>query len=73
MKAGQIIYLIKEEIKLIEADERYNYPCATIKENAPLALIQYNLEGKVQVLNKLLFKITGKIYTTKKKILVKKS
>ena len=41
---------IKEQIKEIKSDERYNYPPATINENAPLALIQLEMEVKVEAL-----------------------
>ncbi|MDP2104627.1 MAG: hypothetical protein Q8J76_01430 [Desulfobulbaceae bacterium] len=37
---------IKERIKLIESDKRLKYKTATIVENAPLALIQLELETK---------------------------
>jgi len=36
---------IKKKLKEIEADERIKYPAATVSENAPLALIQTNLEA----------------------------
>lgn len=41
---------IKAEIKKLESDDRYKAPTATIQINAPLALIQLELESKVQAL-----------------------
>lgn len=37
---------VKKKLKKIESDERLSYPTATIVENAPLALIQLELEMK---------------------------
>jgi hypothetical protein len=41
---------IKDKIKELESDERLNYVCATIFENAPLALVQLELETKISTL-----------------------
>jgi hypothetical protein len=41
---------IREQIAKLEADERYSYPPAQVQINAPLALIQVELEAKVQTL-----------------------
>lgn len=41
---------IEDRIKEITSDERYNYPPATIQTNAPLALIQLEMETKVTTL-----------------------
>jgi len=41
---------IEAELDRIQSDERLNCPVATIFENAPLALIQLELETKVAVL-----------------------
>lgn len=45
--------LIQKERETIEGDERYSYPTATVFENAPLALIQLEMETKIALLNKL--------------------
>lgn len=42
---------IKEQIEKISKDERLGYRCATVYENAPLALIQLELETTIKVLN----------------------
>jgi len=41
---------VEKKLKEIEADERINYPAATIAENAPLALLQLHLETQRDVL-----------------------
>jgi hypothetical protein len=41
---------IKNKLAEIEADERLHYPPATVFENAPLALIQTELEAKQNIL-----------------------
>ncbi len=46
---------IEEEIKKIESDERLSYPTATIDINAPLALIQLEMETKLKVLKWVLY------------------
>lgn len=48
----QIINKIKE----LSNDERLSYPTATIIENAPLALIQLELECKIAILKWILTK-----------------
>lgn len=47
---------IKKMLKRLEADERLKYPTATIVENAPLALIQLEMESKIGVLKWVLHK-----------------
>ena len=42
---------IRAEIKRITDDERFHYPCATIIENVPLALIQLEMETRLSVLS----------------------
>jgi len=42
---------INEQKKLITGDERFNYPCANVQVNAPLALIQSSMESRLQTLN----------------------
>jgi len=37
---------IRERLAKIKADERLHYPTATVFENAPLALIQMDLEAE---------------------------
>lgn len=41
---------IRKRIAKIEADERYHYPPADVEINAPLALIQLEMETTVAVL-----------------------
>ncbi len=41
---------IKAELKKLEADERLSYKTATIVENAPLALIQLEMETNIAAL-----------------------
>ncbi len=47
---------IKEMLEKVEADERLHYPPATIQINAPLALIQLELETKQRILKWVLSK-----------------
>jgi hypothetical protein len=35
------------ELRKIDADERFHYPCATVAVNAPLALVQLAMEARV--------------------------
>lgn len=37
------------EIQRHDADERFHYPCAEIAANAPLALIQLEMEARVRL------------------------
>ncbi len=46
---------IEEKIKEIESDERLSYPLATIEINAPLALIQLEMETKLKMLKWVLY------------------
>jgi len=39
-----------DRLKAIDADERYHYKPATVFENAPLALIQLELETEARVI-----------------------
>ena len=41
---------IRKKIKEIESDERYSYPTANVAVNAPLALIQLQMESEVRIL-----------------------
>lgn len=41
---------IRDQLNKIRSDERLSYPTATIVENAPLALIQLDLEAKIDAL-----------------------
>lgn len=41
---------IKDKIREIENDKRYKYPTATIVENAPLALVQLEMESFIGIL-----------------------
>lgn len=44
---------LDENIKMIEDDERYHYPTATVYANAPLALIQMGLSEKMSILKQV--------------------
>lgn len=48
---------IEEAIKEIESDERYNYPPANVFVNAPLALIQIEMKGRVTAFKQALLLI----------------
>lgn len=48
---------IKDVIKKIEADERLSYEPAKVEVNAPLALVQVNLQAKVDTLKWVLKEI----------------
>lgn len=48
-----IIAGIDDEIKIIEADERFDYPPAQVDINAPLALIQVDLKARHNTLTSL--------------------
>jgi hypothetical protein len=52
--------VICAEIAKIKADKRYHYPPATIEINAPLALIQLEMETKVTILEWVLKQIGDK-------------
>jgi hypothetical protein len=41
---------MRDRLKAIDADERYHYKAATVFENAPLALIQLEMETEARVL-----------------------
>ena len=46
----EVVNSIKEEIDCIESDSRYKAAPATVQINAPLALIQVDLESRVAAL-----------------------
>jgi len=48
--------VIKKMLAVLESDERLKYPPATIQINAPLALIQLEMESKITVLKWVLHK-----------------
>jgi len=48
--------VIEKMLAVLESDERLKYPTATIVENAPLALIQLEMESKISVLKWVLNK-----------------
>ncbi|WP_419768560.1 hypothetical protein [Arcobacter sp.] len=51
MKKEELIEWIDGEVKKIDEDERYHYrPRATIRENAPLAFVQFEMETKMRLL-----------------------
>lgn len=41
---------IKEKLEELKKDERVNYPPANVFSNAPLALIQVELDAKIKTL-----------------------
>lgn len=45
---------IEEMLKQVEADKRLSYPTATVFANAPLALIQTDLEARRSILRSIL-------------------
>lgn len=45
---------IKNRLEQIKQDERLSYPSATIDTNAPLALIQLDLESQIKILEWIL-------------------
>ncbi len=57
-----------ETIKELEADERLSYPTATLAENAPLALIQLELETKIKTLKGTLQSIDEVLLERRKQI-----
>ena len=52
-----VVDYIDAEIKKIEDDERHHYPPALIQVNAPLALIQVQLQARRDALEEVLEKI----------------
>lgn len=42
------------EAREIDADERFHYPCANVVINAPLALVQLDMETRLRTYHKLL-------------------
>ncbi len=44
---------VNKQIKEIDADERFHYKPANVIINAPLALIQVELDSKMQILKKV--------------------
>ena len=48
---------VKGEIAEIEADERYHYEPADVFSNAPLALIQMQMDGSIHAYKSMLEKI----------------
>jgi hypothetical protein len=49
-----VIELLARDLREIDADERFHYPTANTDINAPLALIQLNLETKADYAQRLL-------------------
>ena len=45
---------VRQQIIAIEADERYHYKPASIQVNAPLALIQLDMNSRMTVLKQVL-------------------
>lgn len=41
---------LADRLKAIDADERYHYKAATVFENAPLALIQLEMETEARII-----------------------
>ena len=58
MSVEEITAWIDDGINKIEGDERYHYrPKATIFENAPLAMVQLEMETKMKLLKEFKQKI----------------
>ncbi len=53
LAAGKVQAYVEREIQAIDDDERYHYPSADVFTNAPLALIQTDMEGKMMVLKRI--------------------
>lgn len=53
MEVKHVQRLISERIQELKSDERLSYPCATVVENAPLALVQLAGESRISELEKL--------------------
>ncbi|HEY6110568.1 MAG TPA: hypothetical protein VIV56_16820 [Gemmatimonadales bacterium] len=57
-KAESNVALVREtclaELREIDADARFHYPCATIQINAPLALEQLQMETRVRFAQRIL-------------------
>jgi hypothetical protein len=51
--------LVKARLKELKSDERYNYKPADVFVNAPLALIQVDIEARVSALEWVLKEIDG--------------
>jgi hypothetical protein len=56
---GKIMDLVKKEIKEINEDDRFHYPCATTDENAVLVLIQVNLEARMELAKRIEWILDG--------------
>lgn len=54
MKYKMTVDEIKQEIEKIDSDDRYHYPPADVFVNAPLALIQVQMEARVRALSDVL-------------------
>ncbi len=48
----KILKEIKKDINEIDKDERYHYPPADVFSNAPLALVQMGMKGRMSILKK---------------------
>ena len=48
-----ITEFVEKEIAAIEADERYHYKPADVDVNAPLALVQVEMESKMVILKQI--------------------
>lgn len=57
MTLKQLSAELVEMVNEIDNDERYHYPNATVVENAPLALVQLNLETRVAFAQEVLRRI----------------
>lgn len=55
MELNNVIEMIKEGMRRIEEDERVQCAPASVKTNAPLALIQINLKSKYEAYKHVLF------------------
>ncbi len=53
-KVEEIKESVKSMIGKIEADERFHYPAADVFSNAPLALVQQDLESRMAALKQVM-------------------
>ncbi len=55
MELNNVIEMIKEGMRRIEEDDRFNYEDANVIINAPLALVQVNLKSRYETYKKVIF------------------
>lgn len=62
---NDLIWYIDSEIDKIEKDPRFHYKTAIVQVNAPLALIQQDMESRMSVLKRVR-ELTNKVIKEKK-------